>query len=294
MTERSPSGENPPPAVHLHHVHLFAADIDATVAWWREKLGGVVAFDGEFASARNVFMEVGRGRLHLYDQPPRGAPGGAVHHVGIQTTFPPPSLRPAAARGAGRGRASCRHTDGRPSRAPPSIYGARRAVPFRHPRVRVVALHHVRGAGRRTAGALPDRHGQHAPCPRPLFRPLGLRPLDCYGLPIFDPVLARPVSPRPSRSPDKRAVSFSTAVKRAARRPELVRINVASPTPTVAPTATTKTIIAIVPLSMNSSLADSAAFRLQMLARRASVDKRYNGVTYRSELPNRSRATMWR
>ncbi len=73
------------PAAHLHHVHLFAADIDATVAWWREKLGGVVAFDGAFGGARNVFMEVGRGRLHLYDQPPRGTPGGAVHHVGIQT-----------------------------------------------------------------------------------------------------------------------------------------------------------------------------------------------------------------
>jgi len=72
----------------LHHVHLFASDIEATIAWWRDIMGGEVAFDGEFGGARNVFMRVGNGRLHLYDQQPRGAPGaasaGAVHHVGIQ------------------------------------------------------------------------------------------------------------------------------------------------------------------------------------------------------------------
>ncbi len=81
----NPSPRNPAPAAHVHHVHLFAADIDATVAWWCEKLGGVVAFDGAFGGARNVFMEVGRGRLHFYDQPLRGASGGAWHHIGIQT-----------------------------------------------------------------------------------------------------------------------------------------------------------------------------------------------------------------
>lgn len=68
----------------LHHVHLFASDLDASIAWWRDMLQGEVAFDGEFGGARNVFMRVGRGRLHLYQQAPRGVPGGAVHHVGIQ------------------------------------------------------------------------------------------------------------------------------------------------------------------------------------------------------------------
>lgn len=68
----------------LHHIHLFASDLDASVAWWRDMLNGEVAFDGDFGGARNVFMRVGKGRLHLYQQPPRGAPGGAVHHVGIQ------------------------------------------------------------------------------------------------------------------------------------------------------------------------------------------------------------------
>jgi catechol 2,3-dioxygenase-like lactoylglutathione lyase family enzyme len=68
----------------LHHVHLFAANLDASIAWWRDMLDGQVAYDGDFGGARNVFMKVGKGRLHLYEQKPRGAPAGAVHHVGIQ------------------------------------------------------------------------------------------------------------------------------------------------------------------------------------------------------------------
>lgn len=70
---------------HLHHVHIFATDIDASVAWYCDMLGGEVAYDGEFGGARNVFMRVGSGRLHFYDQPPRDPGRGAVHHVGIRT-----------------------------------------------------------------------------------------------------------------------------------------------------------------------------------------------------------------
>ena len=72
-------------AEHLHHVHLFTEDIDKTIAWWRDMLGGKVAFDGDFGGARNVFMRVGSGRLHLYDQKPRNTGNGAIHHVGIRT-----------------------------------------------------------------------------------------------------------------------------------------------------------------------------------------------------------------
>lgn len=68
----------------LHHVHLFASNLDAAIAWWRDMLHGEVAFDGDFGGSRNVFMKVGKGRLHLYEQQPRGTPAGAVHHVGIQ------------------------------------------------------------------------------------------------------------------------------------------------------------------------------------------------------------------
>jgi len=70
---------------HVHHVHLFTRDIDAAVAWWREMLGGVVAFDGDFGGSRNVFMHVGEGRLHFYDQRARDEGKGAIHHVGIRS-----------------------------------------------------------------------------------------------------------------------------------------------------------------------------------------------------------------
>ena len=87
----------------LHHVHLFASDIEATIAWWRDVMGGEVAFDGEFGGARNVFMRVGKGRLHLYDQKPRGAPdtapAGAVHHVGIQCRDLPARVAAMTAQG---------------------------------------------------------------------------------------------------------------------------------------------------------------------------------------------------
>ena len=69
----------------LHHVHIFASDIDATIAWWREKLGGELVYDGVLAGSRNVFMRIGSGGLHLYDQPPRDTGRGAVHHIGIRS-----------------------------------------------------------------------------------------------------------------------------------------------------------------------------------------------------------------
>ena len=56
---------------HIHHTHLFTENIDATIAWWRDMLGAEVAFDGDFGGARNVFIRLGSGRIHLYEQPPR-------------------------------------------------------------------------------------------------------------------------------------------------------------------------------------------------------------------------------
>ncbi len=44
-----------------------------------------VAFDGTLAGSRNVFLKIGRGRVHLYDQPPRDHGRGGVHHLGIRT-----------------------------------------------------------------------------------------------------------------------------------------------------------------------------------------------------------------
>jgi len=44
-----------------------------------------VVHDVEFAGARNVFLRVGDGRIHLYDQAPKVAGQGTVHHLGVQT-----------------------------------------------------------------------------------------------------------------------------------------------------------------------------------------------------------------
>ena len=71
--------------IDLDHTHLFASDLDETVRWWSEMLGAQVVFDVEIAGARNVRLAVGRGFIHLYDQPPRVVGSGSVHHLGIQT-----------------------------------------------------------------------------------------------------------------------------------------------------------------------------------------------------------------
>ena len=69
----------------LHHTHLFASDVDRSIAFWRDHFGAVVLVDTVFAGARNVFMRIGEGRLHLYDQAPKHLGAGTVHHLGIET-----------------------------------------------------------------------------------------------------------------------------------------------------------------------------------------------------------------
>jgi catechol 2,3-dioxygenase-like lactoylglutathione lyase family enzyme len=71
--------------ISLHHTHLMATDIDVTITFWREGFDAEVVFDDDFAGARNVFLRVGAGHLHLYDQPPKTLGQGTVHHLGIQT-----------------------------------------------------------------------------------------------------------------------------------------------------------------------------------------------------------------
>lgn len=85
--------------VDLHHAHLFAADIDHTVAWWRHHMGAKVLFDGTLAGARNVFIAVGSGRLHIYEQRPRDQGRGTIHHLGLRVK----SLREVWARLAAEG-----------------------------------------------------------------------------------------------------------------------------------------------------------------------------------------------
>ena len=68
----------------LHHVHVFASDIETTIQWWSRHLGAKVFFDEKLAGTRNVFLAVGTGRLHIYDQAPKDRGRGAIHHLGIK------------------------------------------------------------------------------------------------------------------------------------------------------------------------------------------------------------------
>ena len=70
---------------HVHHVHIFASDIGASIKFYEEFFGGKVILDAELAGVRNVFIKIGNGRLHLYDQPPKSPGKGSIHHFGIQT-----------------------------------------------------------------------------------------------------------------------------------------------------------------------------------------------------------------
>jgi len=70
---------------HIHHVHIFASDIRESVRFYEDMFGGEVILDMEMAGARNVFMKIGNGRIHFYDQPPKNPVRGSIHHFGIQT-----------------------------------------------------------------------------------------------------------------------------------------------------------------------------------------------------------------
>lgn len=71
--------------ISLDHAHIFASDLSATVGFFQRMFGAVVVWDEEAAGVRNVRLAVGHGFLHVYDQPPRTARGGVVHHLGIET-----------------------------------------------------------------------------------------------------------------------------------------------------------------------------------------------------------------
>ncbi|MBI5606635.1 MAG: VOC family protein [Deltaproteobacteria bacterium] len=70
---------------NLHHVHLFASDLEASIRFYTEMFGAKVVFDEILAEARNVLIQIGAGRINFYDQPPRGTGQNAVHHLGIDT-----------------------------------------------------------------------------------------------------------------------------------------------------------------------------------------------------------------
>lgn len=78
----------PPPAgaalARLHHPHLFATDVAATLQFYRRFLGARVVADEVLAGSRNVMLALGDGRLNVYDQAPPSTARGVVHHLGVQ------------------------------------------------------------------------------------------------------------------------------------------------------------------------------------------------------------------
>ena len=70
---------------HIHHAHLFASNLDAALKFYQDMFGAEILADLDMAGARNVFLAIGKGRLHFYDQPPRDEGRGAIHHLGVQT-----------------------------------------------------------------------------------------------------------------------------------------------------------------------------------------------------------------
>jgi len=70
---------------HIHHVHIFASDLNRSIKFYEDSFDGKIVLDMELAGARNVFMKIGKGRIHFYDQLPRFSGRGSIHHFGIQT-----------------------------------------------------------------------------------------------------------------------------------------------------------------------------------------------------------------
>ena len=50
---------------HLHHSHLFASDIEATIAFYETWFDAKVVWDDGVRGARNVYMKIGIGAMHL-------------------------------------------------------------------------------------------------------------------------------------------------------------------------------------------------------------------------------------
>ena len=71
--------------VSLDHAHIFASDPAATVQFFQAMFGATVVWDEVVAGARVIRLQIGRGFIVVYDQPPKTPRGGAFHHLGIET-----------------------------------------------------------------------------------------------------------------------------------------------------------------------------------------------------------------
>ena len=71
--------------IRLDHAHIFASHLEATVTFYRTMFGARVVYDTALVGRRNVRLDIGGTALHIYDQRPRSADRGLIHHLGIRT-----------------------------------------------------------------------------------------------------------------------------------------------------------------------------------------------------------------
>jgi catechol 2,3-dioxygenase-like lactoylglutathione lyase family enzyme len=82
----TPGSVKVPVTCDLHHAHLFARDLGASIHFYQGMFGAEVVLDDEVAGARNVLLRLGSAYINFYDQPPKDTGRGIVHHLGIRTT----------------------------------------------------------------------------------------------------------------------------------------------------------------------------------------------------------------
>lgn len=85
--------------VSLDHSHIFASDPTATVQFFQTMFGATVVWDEVVAGARVIRLQIGRGFMEVYDQPPKAPRGGAFHHLGIETDNLAALVREMSSRG---------------------------------------------------------------------------------------------------------------------------------------------------------------------------------------------------
>ena len=71
--------------IRLDHVHILSSDMEKTLHFYQTMFGAKVVYDATLMDQRNVRIEIGGQAMHIYDQRPRSADRGLVHHLGIRT-----------------------------------------------------------------------------------------------------------------------------------------------------------------------------------------------------------------
>jgi catechol 2,3-dioxygenase-like lactoylglutathione lyase family enzyme len=61
----------------------MASNLPVSLAFYERWFDARIVADFTYAGARNVFVAIGTGRLHFYDQAPSGTARNAVNHLGF-------------------------------------------------------------------------------------------------------------------------------------------------------------------------------------------------------------------